>query len=173
MNHKENQSSRQSHPHNEASRLSKMSFWWIRDLYKIGVKRPIIDSDIYENLATHGSENIGDKFTALWEDELKQKKPSVLRMFYKAYGFGILLVGLTFSIVETLNRCAQPLFLGALLTYFVDDNITKDQAYLYAAGIVSGSLIPVITFHPFIYYIMEHGMKYRIGASRLVYDKVS
>lgn len=94
-------------------------------------------------------------------------------MFYNAYGLPVLIYGLAFSIVETLNRCAQPLFLGGLLSNFVDPDATKNMAYLYATGIVICSLIPVLTFHPFIYYIFEVGMMIRIGSSRLVYDKVT
>lgn len=141
-------------------------------LFRTGLKRPITEGDVYETLKVHEADVIANKFTVLWDQELKKKDPSVLRMFYKAYGFPVLSVGLLFSITETLNRCAQPLFLGALLSYFVDPDITKTHAYWYAAGIVMGSLIPVLTFHPFIYYMMEHGMKLRIGSSRLVYDKI-
>lgn len=94
------------------------------------------------------------------------------RRFYNAYGLPFLSVGLAFSIVETLNRCAQPLFLGALLSNFVDADGSKQSAYFYASGIVLCSFIPVITFHPFIYYVFEIGMKLRVGCSRLVYDKV-
>jgi ATP-binding cassette, subfamily C (CFTR/MRP), member 4 len=171
MNHKEPRQ-KVKNPQNEANRLSKMSFWWLRSLYKIGLTRTITEDDIYETLKDHESEKIATKFTRLWSDELKKKNPSVLRMFYRAYGFWALLIGLMFSITETLNRCAQPLFLGALLTYFVDPETSKRDAYFYASGIVICSLIPVLTFHPFIYYIFEVGMKIRIGSSRLVYDKV-
>jgi hypothetical protein len=94
-------------------------------------------------------------------------------MFYRAYGFWALLIGLMFSITETLNRCAQPLFLGALLTYFVDPETSKREAYFYASGIVICSLIPALTFHPFVYRIFEIGTNLRIGSSRLVYDKVN
>lgn len=160
-------------PKKNAPRISLMTFFWIRNIFKIGLQRPIAVEDVYEPLKCHESEKISEKFSRLWDKELKKKEPSVLRMIYGAYGNGILFVGLTFSLLETLNRCAQPLFLGALLTYFVDDSVSKDAAYFYASGIVLCSLIPVITFHPFIYYIMESGMKIRIGCSRLIYDKVN
>lgn len=171
MNHKAQQS-KPENPQAKASRFSKMTFWWLIGLYRKGLKETIKEDDIYETLKQHESDKIAVKFTNLWEDEMKQKNPSVLRMFYRAYGFPVLSIGLIFSITETLNRCAQPLFLGALLSYFVDPDISRDSAYLYATGIVVCSLIPVLTFHPFIYFIMEHGMKLRIGSSRLVYDKV-
>lgn len=172
MNHKDQQM-RPEHPQSKANRISKMSFWWLRGLFKTGLTKTITEGDVYQTLKEHEAEQIANKFTFLWEQELKKKNPSVLRMFYNAYGLPVLSIGLTFSIVETLNRCVQPLFLGALLSYFVDPEITKFDAYMYATGIVMGSLIPVLTFHPFMYYIMEHGMKIRIGSSRLVYDKVS
>ena len=171
MDHNKQQT-RPKHPHNEASRLSKMSFWWTRNLFQIGVKRTIRDSDVYEGLKSHECDRIANKFSALWKQELGRKNPSVLRMFYNAYGRGILLAGFAFSIIETFYYCAQPLFLGALLDNFVDPDTKKEKAYWYASGIVFGSLLPVLTYHPFSYYIVQQGMKMSIGSTRLVYDKV-
>lgn len=172
MDHKEERVYPEN-PKKNAPRISLMTFFWIRNIFKIGLQRPITVSDVYEPLSCHESEKISEKFQTLWDKEVKKKEPSVLSMIYGAYGNGILFVGLAFSLLETLNRCAQPLFLGALLTYFVDETVSKDMALMYASGIVLCALIPVLTFHPFIYYIMESGMKIRIGCSRLIYDKVS
>lgn len=94
-------------------------------------------------------------------------------MFYKAYGFSVIILGILFSICETSVRCAQPFFLGALINYFVGGNTSKTEAYFYAAGIALCSLVPVITFNPFILYILEVGMKIRLGSSALIYQKVS
>jgi hypothetical protein len=171
MNHKEPRK-KMKNPHNEANRLSKMSFWWLRSLYKVGLTRTITEDDIYEILKDHESEKIATKFARLWSDELKKENPSVLRMFYRAYAFLAIAFAVLFSAIETLTRCAQPLFLGALLTYFVDPETSKRDAYFYASGIVMCSLISVIIFHPFSFFISETEMKIRIGSSRLVYDKV-
>jgi ATP-binding cassette, subfamily C (CFTR/MRP), member 4 len=171
MDHKHNRR-KVINPYNEANRLSKMSFWWLRSLYKIGLTRTITEDDIYETLKDHESEKIATKFTRLWSDELKKKNPSVLRMFYRAYGFWALLIGLMFSITETLIRCAQPLFLGALLTYFVDPETSKRDAYFYASGIVICSFTSMATYHAYNLYISELGAKLKIGSSKLLYDKV-
>lgn len=160
-------------PHSNASRLSKMSYWWCRDLYKIGLSRPIKDEDVYETLGPHESERISKKFIKLWNQELKSSNPSTLRMFFNAYGWSVMIFGLLFSVCESLTRCIQPLLLGELLTYFADENRSKSSAYLYASGIVICSLVPVLTFHPYIFFIFETAMKIRVGCSRLVYDKVS
>jgi ATP-binding cassette, subfamily C (CFTR/MRP), member 4 len=67
------------------------------------------------------------------------------------------------------------MFLGGLVSYFAPGqlDISRKDAYWYASGIVLCPLVSVITFHPFIYYIMQVGMKIRIGCSGLIYSKVS
>ncbi len=147
-------------------------FRWLKDIFKIGTKRPITDEDVYEVLDSHKSEDIVNQFSEKWDEELKKRNPSTMRLFYNMYGFWTIVVGLLFSLCETANRCLQPQFLGALIMYFVDSNVDISVAYWYAAGIVFCSLVPVLTFHPFIYYIFEVGMKLRIGSSGLIYKKV-
>lgn len=171
MDHTDKQNS-PNNPQVNASRISKMSFWWIKDLFKAGMARNLTKDDIFATLHSHKTEEIREKFTSLWSKESQKENPSTLRLFFDAYGPSAISIGLLFSISETLNRCLQPLFLGALLSFFVDGEGTRTSAYFYASGIVLCSLIPVLTFHPFIYYIFEVAMKIRIGSSGLVYQKV-
>lgn len=58
--------------------------------------------------------------------------------------------------------------------YFVpgQTNVTKAEAYYYALGIVLTALFNGLFFHPFIFYIIESGIKFRLGCSALVYKKV-
>lgn len=70
----------------------------------------------------------------------------------------------------------MPLCLGGLVTYFAQQEnelISKEYAYYYATGIVVFSIIPVLVFHPFIFYIFQMGIKIRVGCSSLIYKKVS
>lgn len=131
------------------------------------------ENDIYNVLQEHEGERISIKFTSLWEEELKRRKPNIFRVYLRAYGYMFLFWGLLFSLTETAIRIAQPLFLGALLTYFSTEHngMDKYDAYIYAGGIILGALLPVITFHPFILYVVETAMKLRIGSSRLLYKK--
>lgn len=146
---------------------------YLRDLFGEGFKRDLDENDIYNVLQEHEGERISIKFTSLWEEELKRRKPNIFRVYLRAYGYIFLIWGLLFSIVETAIRIAQPLFLGALLTYFSTEHTEMDKydAYIYAGGIVLGAFLPVITFHPFILYVVETAMKLRIGSSRLLYKK--
>lgn len=67
----------------------------------------------------------------------------------------------------------QPLFLGGLVAYFANGqtSISEKNAYLFAGGIVLCSIVPVITFHPFIFYIFQLGTKIRLALSGLIYRK--
>lgn len=70
-------------------------------------------------------------------------------------------------------RVIQPLCLGGLVMYFRagQTDITEREAYLYAGAIVACVLVPVITFHPFILYIFQIGMKIRLGCCAMLYQK--
>lgn len=151
------------------------NYRYLRGLFKMGTSRSITEDDIYENLDEHKYNPLVHKFSVLWDEELTKKDPSVLRMFMKAYGFVTIGLGLLFSVIETVNRCAQPIFLGGLISYFVDDNKddNKNMAYFYASGIVLSSLIAAITFNPFTLFVAEVALKLKIGSTGLVYLKVS
>lgn len=72
------------------------------------------------------------------------------------------------------SRIIQPLCLGSLLMYFVpgQTDVSKTEAYYYASGIVLTVLFNGLFFHPFIFFIYECGMKFRLGCSALIYKKV-
>lgn len=113
------------------------NYRWLKDIFKMGVKQPITDKDVYQVLDTHKSEKIINEFSEIWDEELKKEDPSVISLFYKMYGFSTIIIGLLFSLCETLVRCIQPQFLGALISFFVstDSNaISQTEAYLYALG---------------------------------------
>lgn len=63
--------------------------------------------------------------------------------------------------------------MGGLISYFAEDQteISKNQAYLYATGIVLCSLVATLCFHPFMFYLFEIGTRVRLACSGLVYRK--
>lgn len=67
----------------------------------------------------------------------------------------------------------QPLCLGGLVAYFVPNQteISSNDAYVYASGIVFTTAFMVITFHPFILYIFKIACKLRLGCGGLIYRK--
>lgn len=160
-------------PVQNASFISRRTFWWLKDIFRAGHRKEITEEMLYETLPEHRSQPLADQFERLWAQELQRPQPRLLRAFMRGYGAVTLFWGLLFSILETANRVAQPLFLGGLVSYFSPDQteISEREAYGYAAGVIICALIPVITFHPFILFIFQIGMKLRIGCSCLIYNK--
>ncbi|XP_055588089.1 ATP-binding cassette sub-family C member 4-like [Uranotaenia lowii] len=164
-----------------ASFLSRRTFWWLKEIFRAGQQKQITEELLYATLPEHRSHELSDMFERLWAEERAQdpnkepnrQQPSLFRTLYRAYGNRTLFWGLLFSVIETANRVAQPLLLGGLLSYFSpgQTEISEREAYYFAAGVIICSLIPVLTFHPFILFIFEIGMKARIGCSCLIYNK--
>lgn len=63
--------------------------------------------------------------------------------------------------------------LAQLLFYFEPDSTMPDwQAWLYATGVVLGSAVYVFTHHPYFFGVQHVGMKMRVAACSLIYQKV-
>ncbi|XP_053685775.1 ATP-binding cassette sub-family C member 4-like [Sabethes cyaneus] len=129
----------------------------------------------------------------------ESKNPwQLLRVLLKIYGTGMLLFGGIYSCLESSCRIIQPFLLGQLILYFDqlaasagtsapggrnlattggnddddDDDDRLSVAYLYAAGIVLTVLLPAAIFHLYQLFLLQVGMKIRIGCCALVYRKV-
>lgn len=67
----------------------------------------------------------------------------------------------------------QPICLGGFVEYFAqtENEITLNDAYWYASGIVLSSAYTMVTFHPFILYLFKTSCKVRLACSGLIYQK--
>lgn len=82
----------------------------MKDIFKIGNKRPIEETEIYEVKDGMRSDRITDRINKLWMEEKTKKSPSLLRVMYKMYGAQLLFWGLGFSLFETGLRLVS--FIG-------------------------------------------------------------
>ncbi|XP_067619706.1 probable multidrug resistance-associated protein lethal(2)03659 [Eurosta solidaginis] len=173
MNRTRKKIERPKNPYTTVNCLSRWSFWWMRDIFRQGLKGPLKEEDLYQNRESLDSERLTDKFSKFWEDEKTRKKPSIVRVIARSYGSVFLPLGLLYAATESACKAIQPLLLGGLVAYFAEGQTTttESQAYIIAAGIVLCSVIPVITFHPFIFYIFQVGTKIRVGLSGIIYRK--
>lgn len=175
MNKNKKTINRKQNPYKKASILSKFCFWHLKDLFKIGLNRPIEDSDIYATLKEFKSENVSKDFSDVWEMEKQKKNPSIFRCIYKIHKFSIVYLGILRALSETTTGIVTPLCLGGIVSYFVpgQTDITKNEAYLYALGIILCAINPLITFHPYIFLINRVKLKIKVAVCDLLYQKVS
>lgn len=77
---------------------------WLKDTFKTGLKRPLIEDDIYEVTNSLKSDKNTREFAQLWEEELKKPSPSILRVMLKLHGFSIIFWGLAYSVFDSFAR---------------------------------------------------------------------
>lgn len=61
--------------------------------------------------------------------------------------------------------------LYGIMSYFSNEDIDPLKAQLYAAGLITASVLSVVTGHPFILGLLHLGMKMRVALCSLVYRK--
>ncbi|XP_058443653.1 ATP-binding cassette sub-family C member 4-like [Malaya genurostris] len=160
-------------PIRHASFVSRWAFWWLKDIFRAGLRHEITEDQLYAALPELRGARLSEKFERLWTEELERKQPLLIRAFYRAYGNAILFWGLLFSVFESVSRVTQPLFLGTFLSYFATSETTfnEREAFYYAVGMIICSLLPVVTFHHYFMFVAVVSMKLRIGSSCLIYQK--
>ncbi|XP_061396384.1 probable multidrug resistance-associated protein lethal(2)03659 [Musca vetustissima] len=173
MNKFKEKDERKPNPLLEASFLSKWFFWWTRETFKRGYREQLQPEDLYAHIPTLDSRSVSFALIKHWEKEVRRKKPNLLHMIFRAYGWKFVPICILYSILEISIHSSQPLFLGGLVSYFAEGqtDISKQQAYLYATGIVVCSLVATLCFHPFMFYLFEVGTRIRLACSGLVYRK--
>ncbi|XP_046823149.1 probable multidrug resistance-associated protein lethal(2)03659 isoform X2 [Vespa crabro] len=182
---------KKKNPREEANPLSALTFTWILRTFWIGYQRDLEVSDLYKPLKEHTSSILGEKLTALWEaecqrinekknkaakngekiDESNLKEPSLLKVLIKCFGARIMFYGIILVVMEIVLRVLQPLFLGYLLRYYNTTEVSKNEAYLYALGIILCSAINIFVVHPYMMAILHMGMKMRVACCSLIYRK--
>lgn len=73
-------------------------------MFTTGLSRTIEEEDIYDVKNNMQSHENTEKFATFWQLELKKKKPSILRVIFKVYGFNFIILMVLFLIAEICAR---------------------------------------------------------------------
>ena len=76
----------------------------MKDLFRRGLQGPFSEEELYQHRHDLDSERVTTKFVKLWNDEVKRKNPSVIRMIVRAYGNIFIPLGILYSISETVTK---------------------------------------------------------------------
>ncbi|KAK9869833.1 hypothetical protein WA026_003562 [Henosepilachna vigintioctopunctata] len=168
---------RQKNPRENAFPLSSLTFAYLIPTFIKGFKKDLTEADLTETLSEHKSKYLGDQLEKVWivEQERAKRKggtPSLRRALFKVFGLEFLLYGVVLALSETV-RILQPIMIGKLIDFYSPSNteITKDDAFIYAAGVVFCSLITVLVVHPYMLGVCHLGMKLRVACCSLIFRK--
>ncbi|CAL7941040.1 unnamed protein product [Xylocopa violacea] len=186
---------RKKNPREGANPLSNLTFAFTLPTFWIGCRRDLEVTDLYKPLKEHTSSYLGTKITRIWQKEYetyekqkrlndenestdkkyhgkkKLKQPSLIRVLIKCFGAQIMLYGIILAVLEITLRVLQPIFLGQLLQYYSTVAMTKNDAYLYATGVILCSALLIFVIHPYMMGILHMGMKMRVACCTLIYRK--
>jgi len=160
---------RPENPMANASFLSRLLFMWPAPLLKLGMSRPLEESDLADVLERDGSVYNRDYLLRIWEEERRNhpKSPSLHRAIVKDFILSIWYVQPMLMLGETA-RVVQAVVLGFLVESFEGAN---DRGMLYASIIVFCGLVLLFEHHHVFFFTWRKGMQMRIACVAAVHDK--
>ncbi|XP_071052810.1 probable multidrug resistance-associated protein lethal(2)03659 isoform X1 [Onthophagus taurus] len=163
---------RETNPREKAGVISMLLFLFTYPIFKKGIKKELEEDDIYELLKGYESEKLGSKFENQWKKELKNPKPSLLRVLFGVFGVEYMTCGLIQGVIRTTFMITRPLVIGRLVAYFdTKSNLTKSQAYIYATLLIGITILQTIYNHGYMLYLTQMAQKIRTGLCSLIYRK--
>lgn len=77
---------------------------WLKDLFRLGLKKPLDTQDIYKNLSQHDSARLTEAFNEEWEQEKCRKRPRLLNVIRKIYIHKLIGLSFLLSAVDIASR---------------------------------------------------------------------
>ncbi|KAI5640112.1 ABC transporter domain-containing protein [Phthorimaea operculella] len=169
---------RKQNPREKANIFSQITYWYTLPIFAKGRKGQLSISDVYRCEAAHRAAPRGDVMGQKWKEELdkkeKGKNPSLLRAILKIHGLSFFVVNTIFALADSSVRLVIPMCLEGLINYFspTHSGVTKEAAYMYAAGVVGLMAISATMMHPMLLWLLNLSMKIRVACCSLIYRKL-
>ncbi|XP_040847172.1 ATP-binding cassette sub-family C member 4 isoform X2 [Ochotona curzoniae] len=166
-------------PLQDANLCSRVFFWWLNPLFKIGHKRRLEEDDMYSVLPEDRSKHLGEELQGYWDKEVlkaenEAREPSLTKAIIKCYWKSYLILGI-FTLIEEGTKVMQPIFLGKIIDYFENydpsDSAALRMAYAYASVLTVCTLILAILHHLYFYHVQCAGMRLRVAMCHMIYSK--
>ncbi|XP_046984857.1 ATP-binding cassette sub-family C member 4-like isoform X1 [Schistocerca americana] len=165
-------------PKASAGHVSKLFFWWMRNLAWKSYKESLTEEDLREPLETDKSKRLGDELERNWLSEVekataKGRKPSLLLAIMKTFWLQYLGCGIVLLIEELVFRVAQPIMLGQIVEHFTQgSSMTSGEACAYAAALCIIVFVKNCFYHHYMMLAQLVGMRIRVACCSLLYRKV-
>lgn len=169
---------RSENPLKSASFISKAFFSWPYPLLKLGMERPLEDTDIPDIMDIDKSSNNRIYLETLWKKELLQnpQNPRLEKVILKDF-FTSLWYVQPALLAAAIAKVLQAISLYFLLETFESDNNidtnnnTRKKAYMWATVLIMCVLVILFEHHHVFFATWRRGMQYRIAAVAAIYHK--
>ncbi|CAO1628044.1 unnamed protein product [Parajaminaea phylloscopi] len=168
-------------PENTANVWSRLSFWWMNPMMKLGASKYLTENDLWSLPPGEDSESLGERFAHYYKtkrtaDGGPRLWTSLAYSFGGTYAVAGLLKGL-----QDLLAFAQPQLLRRLLRFVQtwddarrDDSITAEPAsrgFMITASLFTVALVQTAILHNYFQRCFVTGMRVRAGLISAIYKK--
>ncbi|KAK0161584.1 hypothetical protein PV327_010040 [Microctonus hyperodae] len=166
-----------TNPREKTNFISVLLWTWTIKFFKTGYAKALESDDLYDPLKADKSSILGDKLEKQWNLELERCKiskrsPNFLRTIFRCFIWEYILYGILHTFNEFALRLGTPILLGRLLRYFRKNNeVSYNDALMYAGGICLATAINAITINQTIFGAFHVGGRIRIAVCSVVYRK--
>jgi ATP-binding cassette, subfamily C (CFTR/MRP), member 4 len=153
----------------DASVISRMLFYWPFPLLKLGLQRPLEESDLPEILPEDSSDVNKNHFERIWREEQKKhpRNPSLHRAILKDYLRSVWYVQPAMAWAMSA-KIVQAVAVGRLIESFETGN---REGYMWAGVLVACGFIILFEHHHVFFVTWRKGMQIRISAVASIYAK--
>uniref|UniRef100_A0A2C9JNJ0 Uncharacterized protein n=1 Tax=Biomphalaria glabrata TaxID=6526 RepID=A0A2C9JNJ0_BIOGL len=164
-------------PYDHANIFSKLTFWWMNALFKLGFKNHLSSLNICDVSKEDESSLMQSKLERYWKDEVQKYteggKASLFRAVLWAFKWQWILPGILVFMSEAI-KLIQPYLIGLLVAYFNDDADSVNESTAYGIGAALGvSAFLQICLNPTYFFIMQHvALRMKVAVGAMIYRKV-
>uniref|UniRef100_A0A8C0DV65 ATP binding cassette subfamily C member 4 n=1 Tax=Balaenoptera musculus TaxID=9771 RepID=A0A8C0DV65_BALMU len=159
-------------PLQDANLCSRVLFWWLNPLFKIGHKRRLEEDDMYSVLPEDRSKHLGEELQGYWikkflRAEKATREPSLTKAIIKCYWKSYLVLGI-FTLIEALrlsNLAMGKTTTGQIVNLLSNDVNRFDQVTIFLHFLWAGPLQAIIVT---ILLWMEVGISCLAGMAVLI-----
>ncbi|XP_063223955.1 ATP-binding cassette sub-family C member 4-like [Bacillus rossius redtenbacheri] len=163
-------------PYLGANPVSKLLYWWMKDLFLVGLRDDLRQDDLYNPLPRDLSDKLGDKMESIWsEKKLSSGHRSgfLVKTIVKMFGWEYMKCGILLLIVSCVIRVSQPLLLASLIHHFTPGAATsRTTALVHAGCLLATAFCSTLLYNHANRLSMDLGMRVRVACCSLVYRKV-
>ncbi|KAL9237372.1 hypothetical protein vseg_011928 [Gypsophila vaccaria] len=157
----------------EASLFSKMSFWWLNPLMKLGTKNTLSDKDIPKLHDSDGAESCYLQFLdklIIQKEQETSLQPSLFWTIVACHQKEILISGF-FALISTLTLSAGPLLLNSFIKISVGEEAFRYEGYLLAVSLFFLKISESLSRRQWYFHSRIIGLKVKSLLTALIYKK--
>ena len=162
----------------KASFFSRLTFWWMNEVFKTGAKRPLEESDLLPLQKEHETEALTDTLWDKWTQELKRSEetrsdPQLWRCAFRAMPTREFFVIMVSDFLDCAPNLLEQLLLGIIVSTIgaLQEN-ERSFLWLYASLMFFASIVRILAAHAFFYRSFVLGMQLQVALKGMVYKKV-